>query len=109
MLHTIYLKKYAVLLNANQDYVYLMVQKGIWGSGGIHTRQESEFFNPGYIGQRVVCSGKIAERYVRNGKNFLVIEYQIDEISGLPIAKHRLTAQIFENKKVADSEGTQQG
>ena len=91
-----------------QDYVYLLVQKGIWGSGGIHTGQESEFYNPGYIGQRVVCSGKIAERYSRKGKNFLVIEYQIDEIGGLPIAKHRLTAQTFENKKVEDREGTQE-
>ena len=91
-----------------QDYVYLLVQKGIWGSGGIHTRQESEFYNPGYIGQRVVCSGKIAERYVRKGKIFLIIEYQIDAISGPPIAKHRLTAQIFENKKVRDREGTQE-
>ena len=91
-----------------QDYVYLLVQKGIWGSGGIHTRQESEFYNPGCIGQRVVCSGKIAEQYVRRGKNVLVIEYQIDDINGRPIAKHRLTAQIFENKKVEDSEETQE-
>ena len=92
-----------------QDYVYLLVQKGIWGSGGIHTNQESEFYNPGHIGQRVVCSGKIAERYVQKGKNYLVIEYQIDEINGVPIAKHRFTAQIFKNKKVKDSEGTQEG
>lgn len=90
-----------------QDYVYLMVQKGIWGSGGIHTNQESEFYNPACIGQRVVCSGKIAERYVRKGKNFLVIEYQIDEIGGLPLARHRLTAQIFEHEKVEDNEGAQ--
>lgn len=92
-----------------QDYVYLLVQKGIWGSGGIHTRQESEFYNPGCIGQRVVCSGKIAEQFVQRGKNFLVIEYQIDDISGRPIARHRLTAQIFENKKVEDSERSHDG
>lgn len=92
-----------------QDYVYLLVQKGFWGSGGIQIRQESELYNPAYIGQRVVCAGKIAERYVRKGKTFLVIEYQIDEVGGLPIAKHRLTAQIFKNTHGANSEGTEAG
>ena len=89
-----------------QDYVYLLLQKGFWGSGGIQTRQESEFFNPVCIGQRIVCTGKIAERYVRKGRTFLVIEYQIDEVNGLPIAKHRLTAQIFENKNGTDPQST---
>ncbi len=90
-----------------QDYVYLLVQKGFWGSGGIQTRQESEFYNPGYIGQSVVCSGKIADRYVRKGRTFVVIEYQIDGVDGSPIARHRLTARIFENTNGANREKTQ--
>jgi hypothetical protein len=78
-----------------RDYIYLLVQKNVWGSGGILTHQESEFYNPGRIGQRVVCTGMIAERYVKKGSHYLVIEYQIDDINWDPLAKHRMTAQIF--------------
>lgn len=78
-----------------RDYVYLLLQKGFWGRGGIHTEQESEFFNPSFVGQRVVCRGKVADQYVKKGRQYTVIDYWIDDINGQPLAKHRFTGIIF--------------
>jgi hypothetical protein len=81
-----------------RDYVYLLLQKKAWGIGGLHTKQESEFFNPAYVGQRVVCRGKVAEQYLKKGKEYIVIEFQVDDINGKPLAKHRFTGLILRKK-----------
>ncbi len=86
-----------------RDYVYLLLQKKAWGIGGIHTKQESEFFNPAYVGQRMVCRGKVTEEYVRKAKKYTVIEYQIDATDGMPIAKHRFTGLVFQKKDHNDA------
>lgn len=78
-----------------RDYVYLFLQKGIWGSGGIQTAQESEFYNPGYVGQRLVCTGEVIERYVKKNKHYMVFEYRVVDGNGNPIAKHRMTTIVF--------------
>jgi hypothetical protein len=86
-----------------RDYVYLLLQKKAWGIGGIHTKQESEFFNPAYVGQRLVCRGKVAEEYYKKARKYTVIEYQIDDSDGKPIAKHRFTGMVFQKKGHKDA------
>jgi hypothetical protein len=81
-----------------RDYVYLLLQKKAWGIGGLHTKQESEFFSPAYVGQRVVCRGKVAQQYLEKGKEYIVIEFRVDGIDGKPLASHRFTGLIFQQK-----------
>lgn len=84
-----------------RDYVYLLLQKKSWGAGGIHTAQESEFFNPAYVGQRLVCRGQVVDQYIKKGKTFTVIEYWVNEVDGKPIARHRFTGMTFENREAS--------
>lgn len=84
-----------------RDHVYLLLQEKSWGTGGIQAAQESEFFNPAYVGQRMVCRGQVSEQYVKKGKTYTVIEYWIDDVDGNPIARHRFTAVAFQAAEVA--------
>ena len=78
-----------------RDYVYLLLQEKSWGTGGIQAAQNSEFFNPAYVGQRVVCRGQVADQYFKKGKTYTVIEYWLNDVNGNPIAKHRFTGLTF--------------
>ena len=84
-----------------RDYVYLLLQEKSWGAGGIQTAQESEFFNPAYVGQRLVCRGQVVEQYIKKGRSFTVIEYWVNDVDGNPIARHRFTGMTFQNREAS--------
>ena len=63
-------------------------------SGGIHARQEYEFLSPLRAGQRVTTTGRVVEKTVRRGRNYVVYETLMVEEAGRPIARCRVT-QIF--------------
>ena len=86
-----------------RDFVYLLLQKKAWGIGGLHAKQESEFFNPAHVGQRLVCRGKVAEEYYKKARKYTVIEYQTDDSDGKPIARHRFTGMVFQKKDSKDA------
>jgi len=78
-----------------QNYVYLLAQQSAWGLGGVHTAQESEYFNPLHVGDRVVSRGKIVDRYQKKGRNYFVMDYIVEIGQGTPLAKHRITGISF--------------
>jgi hypothetical protein len=82
-----------------RDFVYLLLQKEALSMSGIQTEQESEYFTPGFVGQRVVCRGKVVDQYIKRGRKYNVIDYWIDDINGQPVAKHRLTGIIFGKRR----------
>jgi hypothetical protein len=84
-----------------RDYVYLLLQEKTWGAGGIQTAQESEFFNPAYAGQRLVCRGQVVDQFIKKGRTFTVIEYWINDVGGNPIARHRFTGMTFKNREAS--------
>ena len=43
-------------------------------TGGVNAGNEVEFFNPPIPGKRIVVSGRVANKYVRRDKPYLVIE-----------------------------------
>lgn len=82
-----------------RDFVYLLLQEKTWGAGGIQTAQESEFINPAYVGQRLVCRGQVVDQYIKKGKTFTVIEYWVNDVDGNPIARHRFTGITFKSRE----------
>lgn len=82
-----------------RDFVYLLLQREALSMSGIQTEQESEYFTPGFVGQRVVCRGKVVDQYIKKGRKYNVIEYWVDDINGQPLAKHRLTGIIFAERR----------
>lgn len=82
-----------------RDFIYLLLQREALSMSGIQTEQESEYFTPGYVGQRVVCRGKVVDQYIKRGRKYNVIEYWIDDLNGQPVAKHRLTGILFAKRK----------
>ena len=63
-------------------------------SGGIHAKQEYEFLAPLRAGQTVTTTGRVVEKTVRRGRNYVVYEALSVDESGRAIARCRVT-QIF--------------
>ena len=66
----------------------LLVHSGYeHSSGGIHAKQEYEFLAPMRIGARVTTRGTVTEKYIRNGRNYIVYETcSVDEL-GVDLAR----------------------
>ncbi len=63
-------------------------------SGGIHARHEYEFLAALRAGQRVTTTGRVVEKTVRRGRNYVAYETLTVDGAGRPIARCRVT-QIF--------------
>ena len=48
---------------------------------------EHEFFNPITIGKKLIVTGKLAEKYIKRGVEYVVIEYQTEDEDGVLIRK----------------------
>lgn len=44
--------------------------------GSLHAKQEYEFLQPLYVGDKLIVKGKIADKYVKNGRNYIVVNSQ---------------------------------
>lgn len=42
--------------------------------GSLHAKQEYEFLEPFYVGDKLTVQGKIEDKYVKNGRNFVVVK-----------------------------------
>jgi acyl dehydratase len=50
--------------------------------GGLHARNELEFFHPIFVGQKVTIKGKTTEKYQKRGQNYRVLEGEVLDASG---------------------------
>ncbi len=60
-------------------------------AGHVHTRHETQFLNPARIGKVIRMTGKLVGKYLKRGREYLVMECQsIDEdgIENLPRPPH---------------------
>ena len=55
--------------------------------GGIHAKQEFEFHRPLRPGMSIAISGRIAEKYMKRGRKYVVTETTITDKDGNLIAK----------------------
>jgi acyl dehydratase len=65
-------------------------------SGGIHARQEYRFLAPLRVGARVITSGRVLEKYIRNGRKTVVYESRTVDERGVEVARCVVTSILPE-------------
>jgi len=66
--------------------------------GFVHARQETEFINPLPLGKPACITTKIADKYVKRGKGYIVIESLIVDEDGVEIMRTRNHAMIDDER-----------
>lgn len=55
----------------------------------VHYEYNVEFFEPVYVGDRIIVSGKITDRYLKRGRDFLEYELHVHHEDGRHLATYR--------------------
>ncbi len=58
---------------------------------GLHAKQQTELFHPLKIGTRVTVRGKVADKYEKPGRKYLVWEYSVFDEDNVECIRHRAT------------------
>ena len=74
-----------------RDFSPLIKKLGREAASGLHAKQETELFNPVKIGTRVTVRGKVADRYEKPGRKYLVWEYSVFDEDNVELVRHRGT------------------
>lgn len=59
-------------------------------AGCLHAKQEYEFLQPVYVGDTLVVRSKITDKYVKNGRNFVIFATEADK-GNEPVLKSVMT------------------
>jgi acyl dehydratase len=70
-------------------------------AGNVHTRHETQFINPAYLGKTIKVSGKLVEKYVKRGRAYLVMECRSVDEDGVEICRDRRTIITTYEKRSA--------
>jgi acyl dehydratase len=62
--------------------------------GNVHTRHETQFYNPARIGKTIHLSGKLVDKYIKRGREYLVMECRSVDEDGIEICRDRRTIII---------------
>ncbi len=60
-------------------------------AGNVHTRHETQFLNPARIGKTIKISGKLVDKYIKRGREYLVVECRSVDEDGVEICRDRRT------------------
>jgi acyl dehydratase len=60
-------------------------------SGNVHTRHQTQFHHPARIGATIKVYGKLVDKYIRRGREYLVMECRSVDESGIEICSDRRT------------------
>jgi acyl dehydratase len=61
------------------------------GVAGIHAKDEVEFLAPGRVGKTFRANWKMADKYLRRGREYKVIECVVVDEDGVTIMRKRMT------------------
>lgn len=64
----------------------------------VHARQETEFINPLPLGKRAHVKTKVADKYVKRGRGYIVIESLVIDEDGTEILRSRNHAMIDDQR-----------
>lgn len=73
--------------------------------GWVHAKQDTEFINPLPLGKPFRIISKIADKYVRRGKGYVVVESLIIDQDGLEIVRFRNYGMI-DDERIRESAKT---
>lgn len=68
------------------------------GLGTIHAGEETEFFNPAQVGNKLRVSWKVIDRFEKRGRIYHVREAFMVDDAGRPIIRRRLTSTYSQPK-----------
>lgn len=60
-------------------------------AGNVHTRHETQFLNPARIGKKIKVSGTLVDKYLKRGREYLVMECRSVDEDGVEICRDRRT------------------
>jgi acyl dehydratase len=60
-------------------------------AGNVHTRHETQFLNPARIGKKIKLHGTLVDKYIRRGREYLVMECRSVDEDGIEICRDRRT------------------
>jgi acyl dehydratase len=63
-------------------------------AGNVHTRHETQFLNPARIGKVIKLYGKLVDKYLNRGREYLVMECRSIDEDGIEICRDRRTIII---------------
>ena len=66
--------------------------------GWLHARQETEFLNPLPLGRPIKVYSKIAEKYVKRGRGYIVVESLVVDAEGREILRSRNHGMIDDER-----------
>jgi acyl dehydratase len=70
-------------------------------AGNIHTRHETQFLNPARLGKTIKVYGKLVDKYVKRGREYLVMECRSVDEDGVELCRDRRTVIIRYAKRPA--------
>lgn len=76
----------------------LVDQKYEYPFGWVHAVQETEFYNPVRLTKKVRITGKIADKYVKRGKEYIVVEALVTDEDGVEIMRSRNHGMIGDER-----------
>ena len=68
-------------------------------AGNVHTRHETQFLNPARIGKKIKVYGKLVDKYVKRGGEYLVMECRSVDEDDIEICRDRRTVLIRYTKR----------
>src|SRR5262245_19852051 len=60
-------------------------------AGNVHTRHQTQFLNPARIGKVIKVYGKLVDKYLKRGREYLVMECRSADEDGIEICRDRRT------------------
>jgi acyl dehydratase len=63
-------------------------------AGNVHTRHETQFLNPARIGKMIKVYGTLVDKYLKRGREYLVMECRSVDEDGIEICRDRRTIII---------------
>lgn len=82
----------AAVIQMNQMWVDFYIWP--YPGGGLHAKQEFEFFKPLKVGEKVKISSKIADKYNKRGRDFFVMESVVTDKTGEMIVRMKRTMTV---------------
>ncbi|MDP7240237.1 MAG: MaoC family dehydratase N-terminal domain-containing protein [Dehalococcoidia bacterium] len=70
------------------DYIRVLETR-FMHRGAVHTKAEHEFINPVRPGKRYTVRGKVADRYQKKGRDYVIIESVTTDQDGVDIVRSR--------------------
>ena len=61
----------------------------------LHAKMQFEFLEPIRVGMRVRSRGRVIDKYVRRGKQYMVTEYVTEDEAGTPLVRGQFTQMLI--------------